>query len=90
MSSHSKNVIVPPLFQKIDLIRKTGNTAAHNPLRIIQKDALQTIYELFHFLYWLYRTYSKGEPVSGLKFDINKIPTQTKEQAEIETLAKSY
>ncbi len=83
-----KNVIVPPLFQKIDLIRKTGNTAAHNPLRIIQKDALQTIYELFHFLYWLYRTYSKGEPVSGLKFDINKIPTQTKEQAEIERLQK--
>lgn len=83
-----KNVIVPPLFQKVDLIRKNGNIAAHNPLRIAEKDALQTVFELFHFLYWLYRTYSIEEPVSGLKFDISKVPTKSKEQVEIERLKK--
>ena len=55
-----KNLIVPPLFQKVNLIRINGNTAAHNPMRIDDKDALQTIFELFHFLYWLYLTYSKN------------------------------
>ena len=83
-----KNLIVPPLFQKVNLIRINGNTAAHNPMRIDDKDALQTIFELFHFLYWLYLTYSKNEPIHGLKFDINLVPTKTKEQEEIERLRK--
>lgn len=83
-----KNVIVPPLFQKVNLIRINGNTAAHNPQRINDKDALQTTFELFHFLYWLYLTYSKDEPVHGLKFDVSKVPTKTKEQEEIERLKK--
>lgn len=39
-------------------------------------------------MYWLYLTYSKNEPVHGLKFDLSKVPTKTKEQEEIERLKK--
>lgn len=81
-----KNILVPPLYQKVDLIRINGNTAAHNPQRINERDALQTTFELYHFLYWLYLTYSKTEPVHGLKFDIKEVPTKTQEQLEIERL----
>ncbi len=78
--------IPQPLVAKVNLIRKLGNIAAHESKKLSENDALHSTFELFHFLYWLYRVYSKAEPVTNLTFDINLIPKQTKEQEELEKL----
>ena len=83
-----KNLLPPPLLPKVNVVKKLGNIAAHDIGKLTSKDALQSSYELFYFLYWLYRVYSVDEPVIGLQFDASKVPTQTKEQAEIERLKK--
>ena len=83
-----KNLLPPPLLPKVNVVKKLGNIAAHDIGKLTSKDALQSSYELFYFLYWLYRVYSVDEPVIGLQFDVSKVPTQTKEQAEIERLKK--
>ena len=80
------NNIPQPLVAKVNLIRKLGNIAAHESKKLSENDALHSTFELFHFLYWLYRVYSKAEPVTNLTFDINLIPKQTKEQEELEKL----
>ena len=81
------NILVPPLYKKLDVIRINGNMAAHNPLRISKDDALKTIAELFHFLYWIYRSYTE-DPDLTIRFDIKQIPAKSKEQEEIERLKK--
>jgi type I restriction enzyme R subunit len=48
----------PGLFQKVRAIQKMGNTAVHAATLITEKDALRLVEELFHFLYWLSRSYS--------------------------------
>ena len=52
------NLNPPNLFNKIRLIHKLGNQAAHNPTEISQSDAIAILRELHHFLYWLARYYS--------------------------------
>lgn len=80
------NNIPQPLVVKVNLIRKLGNIAAHESKKLSENDALHSTFELFHFLYWLYRAYSKTEPITNLSFDVNLIPKQTKEQEELEKL----
>jgi len=65
----------PGLFPKIRAIHKMGNIAVHESTSINGKDALHLVQELFHFLYWLYRSYapnSKNTP--ALNFERNLIP----------------
>src|SRR6476646_6060426 len=65
----------PGLFQKVRAIQKMGNTAVHAATLITEKDALRLAEELFHFLYWLSRSYSpdaKNHP--SVSFDRTLIP----------------
>ncbi|WP_242065488.1 DEAD/DEAH box helicase family protein [Trichocoleus sp. FACHB-262] len=65
----------PGLFPKVRAIQKMGNTAVHAATLITEKDALRLVEELFHFLYWLSRSYSpnaKNHP--SVTFDRNLIP----------------
>lgn len=65
----------PGLFQKVRAIQKIGNTAVHAATLITEKDALRLVEELFHFLYWLSRSYSldaKNHP--SISFDRTLIP----------------
>ena len=59
------------IFLKIRSIKDIGNLAVHSTRPISQNDALRSTTELFHFLYWLARTYTKGDPrkLDNLKFN---------------------
>ena len=64
------------LFLKVRTIKDVGNLAVHSHKPIKQSDAMQATKELFHFLYWLARTYTRLSPAQfpSLAFDPNLIP----------------
>lgn len=71
-----KDNLKPGLFPKIRAIHKMGNIAVHDATPISTNDALHVVEELFHFLYWLSRSYSpdaKNHP--NVNFDSTLIPT---------------
>lgn len=70
-----KAAIAPTLFPKVETIQKLGNMAAHSSKPVTKIDALQSVKELFHFCYWLHRTYT-SPPHADVSFDFNLIPQQ--------------
>jgi type I restriction enzyme R subunit len=63
------------VWSKARVIVTLGNRAVHSHQRIPATDATQAVRELFHFAYWLARTYSlKAKPAPGLTFDLAKLP----------------
>ena len=81
-------VLLPVLVPKINIVKKLGNIAAHENKKLSNQDALQSSWELFYFLYWLYMTYSIDEPIKGLKFDPTIIPKREQEILKKEDLIK--
>ena len=68
----------PGLFPKIRAIHKMGNIAVHECTSITEKDALHLVQELFHFLYWLSRSYTPdGKNTPAQNFERNLIPQST-------------
>ena len=58
-----------PLFAKARLIKDLGNLAVHSTKKVASNDALTACRELFHFAYWLARTYGRTQrPEPGLVF----------------------
>jgi type I restriction enzyme R subunit len=54
------------LFTKARLIKDLGNQAVHSTKKVASTDALSATRELFHFGYWLARTYGRsGRPEPG-------------------------
>lgn len=47
------------LFTKARLIKDLGNLAVHSTRKVAPADALAATRELFHFCYWLARTYGQ-------------------------------
>ncbi|MFZ4807584.1 MAG: DEAD/DEAH box helicase family protein [Hyphomicrobiaceae bacterium] len=75
------------LVTKARLIKDYGNAAAHETRAIPPSNAINAVRELFHFSYWLVRTYARGtKPNAGLTFDQNALPRAV--QVEASTLAK--
>jgi type I restriction enzyme, R subunit len=80
------------LFTKARLIKDLGNLAVHSTKKMAPADAINATRELFHFSYWLARTYGRtSRPDPGLKFDLGLLPeasagivpaTQTLEQLQ--------
>ncbi|WP_066380399.1 DEAD/DEAH box helicase family protein [Anabaena sp. CA = ATCC 33047] len=73
-----QNNLKPGLFAKVRAIHKMGNIAVHRSTTITEKDSLHLVEELFHFLYWLSRSYSediKNHP--AVNFDRDLIPCAT-------------
>lgn len=63
------------LFTKARLIKDLGNLAVHSTKRVAPTDALSATRELFHFGYWLARTYGRsGRPEPGLSFKTELLP----------------
>jgi type I restriction enzyme, R subunit len=60
----------PNIFPKLRAIQKMGNMAVHRSNPIGTSDSLHLIEELFHFLYWLCRSYSPNRQTLG-KIDFN-------------------
>jgi type I restriction enzyme R subunit len=73
-----RNTVGPAIFAKIRLIKDLGNLAVHSSKTITAADALTATQELFHFGYWLARTYARGaKPAAGLVFEAGKLPKMT-------------
>lgn len=69
----------PHLFPKLRTIQKMGNIAVHQSAPVSPRDSLHLIEQLFHFLYWLCRSYSpKNSPnrktLSNVEFNAGMIP----------------
>lgn len=63
------------VFTKAKLIKDLGNMAVHSTRIILRTDAVTATRELFHFCYWLARTYGqRARPAPDLRFDPALIP----------------
>lgn len=63
------------LFTKARLIKDLGNQAAHSARKIAPTEALTATRELFHFCYWLARTYGRtARPSPSQTFSIDLLP----------------
>lgn len=57
-----KSQLAPGLFEALDLIRKTGNNAAHARASIKPGEALLAVKKLHRFARWVVRVYSEDTP----------------------------
>jgi type I restriction enzyme R subunit len=72
-----KQTVGPALFAKARLIKDLGNLAAHSPKPLQEKDSLRATEDLFHFLFWMARTYGRGAaPPDALSFDPALLPAE--------------
>src|SRR6266404_2259395 len=64
------------LFLKVKTIKEVGNLAVHSRKPITERDALRVTKELFHFLYWLARTYTRRSPAEyeNINWDEQQVP----------------
>ena len=68
----------PALFAKAKVLKDLGNLAVHSHKPVRQFDALAAARELFHFTFWLARTYARGaKPADDLAFNADLLPTTT-------------
>lgn len=66
------------VFGKARVINTLGNRAVHGHRAIPFEDAVVAVRELFHFTYWLARTYGRAaRPAPGLAFDADALPKAT-------------
>jgi type I restriction enzyme R subunit len=79
----------PIVFAKTRLLKELGNLAVHSHKPVRQLDAIAATRELFHFSFWLARTYARGaKPADGLTFNPDllpkaaPVPSQTQEQLQ--------
>jgi type I restriction enzyme R subunit len=74
------------LVTKARLIKDFGNRAVHDTREVSQNTATVALRELFHFSYWLVRTYAKGtKPEPGVQFSADALPkTQVVEAKTLE------
>ncbi len=65
------------LFAKARLIKELGNQAAHSAKKVAATEAVSAARELFHFSFWLARTYGRSSrPEPGLVFQTELLPKQ--------------
>lgn len=57
-----KENLTGDLFLKVKTIKEIGNLAVHSRKPITERDSLRATKELFHFLYWLARMYTRHSP----------------------------
>lgn len=84
-----KAAIGDAVFAKARVIKELGNLAVHSHKPVRQFDAVVAVRELFHFTFWLARTYARGaKPADGLTFNplllarpaVAAAPAQSQEQ----------
>ncbi len=85
-----KQTLDPRLFTKLLTIVKLGNLAVHATAGAKSAEAVHAVRELYHFCYWLYRTYSKNARVQRLgAFDDSLLraePAREQSKREIASL----
>ena len=84
-----KQTTGPALFAKARLIKDLGNLAAHSPKPLLEKDSLRATEDLFHFLFWLARTYSRmAAPSDAIAFDASILPSEAVSPKSIAQIQK--
>ncbi len=82
-----RTVASSALVTKARIIKDLGNTAVHETRPVPPQNAITCVRELFHFSYWLVRTYARGpKPDASLTFKTDVLPRAV--QVEASTLAK--
>lgn len=70
-----KQVVGDSLFTKARLIKDLGNLAVHSNRKMLTSDAINATRELFHFCYFLARTYGRtSRPSSSQTFSLDYLP----------------
>jgi type I restriction enzyme R subunit len=70
-----REVASDAIFYKARFLKDTGNKAVHSSKPLTEAEARTAVQELFHFCFWLARTYAKGaKPADGIAFDPSKLP----------------
>lgn len=70
-----RDTVGDAIFTKARLIKDLGNLAVHSTKKIERSDAVSATRELFHFSYWLARTYGRtGRPDPSLTFNLGLLP----------------
>ena len=66
-----RTLVPRDVWLKMRLLKDLGNEAVHSSRVIEERDGLVAARELFHVLFWLARTYSRGDihALDGLTFD---------------------
>lgn len=71
-----KQLVGEALFNKAKLIKDLGNLAVHSTRKVSPNDALAGVRDLFHFCYWLGRTYGRtSRPEPNLQFNSALLPS---------------
>lgn len=84
-----KKIVGYKIYEKIRLIRKEGNLALHGNRRIREEDAMNICREVFHVMFWLWRTYTTDEqPKKEVAFDPASVPDVRDTSAESEAKLK--
>src|SRR5438132_13438937 len=67
-----RRAVGPAIFAKIKVVKDLGNLAVHSHKPVRQLDALTATKELFHFMFWLARTYARtAKPADNLSFNLD-------------------
>lgn len=62
------------LVTKAKIIKDLGNRAVHDTKAVSEQSSTTAVRELFHFSYWLTRTYARGnQPAASIQFDPGKL-----------------
>lgn len=69
-----RDLLGSSVFPKVKAVQKSGNNAVHSSAKVSAAVATQTLKELHHVLYWLYRTYTAHKPASNQVFDLKNVP----------------
>ena len=64
-----KKVVDQDVWYKIKFLIREGNKAVHESKKVKQKTALLMTKELFHVLYWFYRTYTEDDTPVDVQFN---------------------
>jgi len=79
----------PAVWTKTRVIKELGNQAVHSHAPVRQFDALAAVRELFHFSFWLARTYARGtKPDDALAFRQELLAPAAVAAAPAQTLAQ--
>src|ERR1700730_14110277 len=63
---------------KARIIKDLGNLAVHSHKPIRETDAIVAVRELFHFCFWIARTYARGpKPLDGIDFKPELLPKES-------------
>src|SRR5262245_2531582 len=71
-----KQNLSPGIFLKVRTVKDIGNLAVHSRKPVSGNDAVRATKELFHFLYWLARSYTRNSPslFDGVAFSEQSLP----------------